>query len=71
MVHSETKKVRLTPERADRLRELAEEMDTTESDVLRLGLDLVERIRRRRRNVQGLIDLIEGDEPEKVRFELV
>lgn len=65
-----TKKVRLTRDRARRLSRLAREMHATESDVLRQGLDLVDRVRRRRANVEGLIALAQGKEPPRIRFEL-
>lgn len=70
MALSVTKKVRLSDERAAQLEHLADKLDMTESDVLRYGLDLVDRMEARRENVQKLIDLIDGEEPPKIRFHL-
>lgn len=66
-----TKRVRLTPSEADLLARLADEADVTESEVLREGIRLVERLERRATHVHELIAMAEGqDEPPKVRFEL-
>ena len=70
MATSVVKKVRLGPERARRLQRLARERSKTESQILREGLDLVERVRSRERNIEGLIRFLEGDEPPKIRFAL-
>lgn len=65
-----TKKVRLTRQEASILSELAERFDGSESEALREGLRLQDRMRRRADNMGALIDLIQEDEPEKIRFEL-
>lgn len=70
MAKTTTKKVRLGAERARRLKALAEDSGTTESEILRYGIDLVDRIRARRANVEDLIALANGPEPPKVPFEL-
>lgn len=70
MAKTTTKKVRLGTERALRLKALAEDAGTTESEILRYGIDLVDRIRARRENIEHLIALANGPEPPKVRFEL-
>ncbi len=70
VARSVTKKVRMTPERADRLAELAETLGTSESEVLRQGLAMVERVKARHENIHRLIDLARGEEPEKIRFPL-
>lgn len=70
MALTATKRVRLSEERARRLERLAERLGLTESDVIRYGLDLVERVERRRQNVEKLIDLIDGEEPPKIRFRM-
>lgn len=63
-----TKKVRFSPESARRLERLAREMDMTESDVLRHGLHLIERVRDRRAAVDRLIALAEGETWTKTPF---
>lgn len=63
-----TKKVRFSPESARRLERLAREMDMTESDVLRHGLQLVERVRDRQAAVDALIQMAEGESWTKTRF---
>lgn len=65
-----TKKVRLTDGEATLLSSLADQGGQTESDVLRKGLRLQDRMRRRAENVGQLVELIEGEEPEKIRFPL-
>lgn len=65
-----TKKVRLTSAEAQLLATLADEEETTESDVLRRGLRLQDRMRRRADNIDALVELIEDEEPETVPFEL-
>lgn len=65
-----TKKIRLTPREAELLSELAEARGTNQSEVLRKGLRLVDRMRQRAENIDGLIELAQGEEPEKVRFKL-
>ena len=62
-----TKKVRFSPESARRLERLAREMDMTESDVLRHGLQLIERVRDRRAAVDDLIAMAEGETWSKTR----
>ena len=63
-----TKKVRFSPESARRLERLAREMEMTESDVLRHGLQLIERVRDRRAAVDALIGQAEGETWAKTRF---
>lgn len=65
-----TKKIRLTEAEADLLAELAEASDTSQSEVLRQGLRSVDRMRRRRENVDQLVALADIGDPEKIRFEL-
>lgn len=65
-----TKKVRLTDGEAALLSTLAQRRNQTESEVLRQGLRLQDRMRARAENVSQLVELIEGDEPEKIRFPL-
>ena len=62
-----TKKLRFSPESAARLERLAREMDMTESDVLRHGLALVERVRRRESAIEALVGLGEGETWTKER----
>lgn len=50
-----TKRVRLTPEEAEWLAEVAEDQGRTESDVLREGLRLVSQMHRRRKNLHLII----------------
>lgn len=62
---SVTKRVRLTPEEAERLAEVAEDRDCTESDVLREGLEIVSQMHRRRKNLPLIIreaELVPGPE---------
>lgn len=65
-----TKKVRMTEAEADLLERLAKQRGMNESEVLRYGVRLQERMATRARNIGQLIELVEGPEPEKVRFEL-
>lgn len=65
-----TKKVRLTDGEAALLRSLAEQRETTESEVLRQGLRLQQRMQRRAENIDQLLELAEGPDPEKIRFPL-
>ncbi len=68
---SVTKRVRLTPTEAETLEELAELQGTSQSEVLREGLRMQERIRKRQANVHKLIELAEGlDEYEKIPWEM-
>lgn len=64
-----TKKVRLTDGEAELLTSLAEERDVTESEVLRAGLRLQQRMRRRAENIDRLIELAEGSH-DKIPFRL-
>lgn len=64
------KKARFTPTEAASLERLARERGTTQSEVLRAGLRALLRVERRREHVDELVDLVSGEEPEKVRFEL-
>lgn len=60
-----TKRVRLTPEEAEWLAEVAEDRGCTESDVLREGLRLVSQMHRRRKNLPLIIreaELVPGPE---------
>lgn len=62
---SVTKRVRLTPEEAGWLAEVAEDQGRTESDVLREGLELVSTRHRRKKYVHLLIreaELVPGPE---------
>lgn len=63
MHDSVTKKVRLTPARAVRLRQLARESGVTERDIIRCGIELVERVRYRHQNMHELVQMAEGTEP--------
>lgn len=65
-----TKKLRLSPEGARRLERLAKEMDMTESDVLREGIHLVERVRNRRALVEQLVAMTEGETWTKTPYNL-
>lgn len=64
----------MAPQEAARLRSVARELNRSESDVIREGLALVERVRARRRSMRRLIELAEQDQqrgvPRKVRFGL-
>lgn len=66
----ETKKIRLTGAEADLLAELAQEHETSQSEILRQGLRAIDRMRHRQENIRQLIELAEADEPEKIGFEL-
>lgn len=60
-----TKRVRLTPEEAEWLAEVAEDQGRTESDVIREGLELVTTMHRRRKYIHLLIEdakLVPGPE---------
>lgn len=65
-----TKKVRLSRSEAARLRGLAQKKKTSESDVLREGLDLVERRQSRAEGFEALIQMIDGPPPKKTRLRL-
>lgn len=65
-----TKKLRLSPEGARKLERLAKEMDMTESDVMREGIRLLERVRDRKAAVDDLVALAEGETWTKARFPL-
>jgi hypothetical protein len=65
-----TKKVRLTDGEADLLTDLAADADVTESEILRHGLRLQARMRRRAENIDRLTSLAEDGEPDKIRFPL-
>ena len=68
VVASTMVRVRLSPEDRKALARLAKDRKTTESAVLREGIRLQERARRRRDGMQGLIDMIEGPEPKTIRW---
>lgn len=59
---------------AKRLRRLARDLGRTESDVIRDGIDLVERRERRARAVEDLIAMITPEElanpPKTIKFRL-
>lgn len=68
---STVKKLRLDDRRLRSLERLARDLRVTESEVLREGLDLVERRERRKKGVEKLIAFLgEAPEPPKVRFRL-
>jgi hypothetical protein len=70
MAASAIRKVRLSPDDVKALRRVARAEKTTESDVLRRGIQMQYRVVQRRKAVQGLIDMIEGPEPAKLRFRM-
>ena len=55
------KKVRLTRAQAKRLQKLAKQIGVTESDVLRRGVELVEKNARREAALQKLVEWAEKD----------
>lgn len=64
-----TKKFRVDKRRAGKLARLARELDVTESDIVRRGIDLVAKIEARRRNVEKLIQILgDAPEPPKARY---
>jgi hypothetical protein len=65
-----TKKVRLTDGEAGLLATLAEDEEVTESQILRRGLRIQDRMRRRAANIDRLTALAEDEEPETIRFPL-
>jgi hypothetical protein len=65
-----TKKVRLTDGEAGLLATLAEDEEVTESQILRRGLRIQDRMRRRAANIDRLTALAGDEEPEKIRFPL-
>lgn len=70
MGHTTTKKVRLKPVDTERLARLAKITNSSESDVLRQGLDLVDQMVRRERGIERLKELtsIRGSEKERYAF---
>jgi predicted DNA-binding protein len=70
MGRSVMKRVRMSPERAERLAELAGRTGKTESELIREGLDLVENRERQKVAVEELIGLAQGEPPQKIRFRL-
>jgi predicted DNA-binding protein len=70
MGRSVMKRVRMSPERAERLAELAGRTGKTESELIREGLDLVENRERQKIAVEELIGLVQGEPPQKIRFRL-
>lgn len=70
MVRSITKRVRMSPSEARRLARLARREHRSESEILREGLDLVERRKDRDRGLKQLIAMIDGPEPPKIRWGL-
>lgn len=69
MAASEIRKVRLKPEDLKALRRVAKDGKTTESEILRRGIHLQDRVVRRRKAAQGLIAMIEGPEPKKIYWQ--
>jgi hypothetical protein len=65
-----TKRVRLEAHRAKIVERIARTEDKSESDVLREGIDLLERVRARRANVPSLLEFIREPAPPKTRFAL-
>ena len=69
-----TKRFRLSRQKAKLLAELARRQKRTESDVIREGIELVqerdELQKARREAAEGLIAMIEGPEPKKIRFRM-
>lgn len=64
-----TKKFRVDKRRAGTLARLARELDVTESDIVRRGIDLVAKVEARRQNVEKLIHILgDAPEPPKVRY---
>lgn len=63
------KKARLTPSEAETLERLAGTLDITQSEAIRRGIRALLRMEQRAENIDQLIDLIDGDEPDKLRFE--
>jgi predicted DNA-binding protein len=70
MGRSVMKRVRMSPERVERLAKLAERTGKTESELIREGLDLVENRERQKIAVEELIGLVQGEPPQKIRFRL-
>lgn len=68
MGHTTTKKVRLKAADTARLARLAELMHSTESEVLRQGLDLVDQMVRRERGIERLKELAVIRGPDKERY---
>lgn len=66
---TETKKVRLGHLAAKWLEETARREDKTESDILREGLLLAERVRARQAALEGMLEFVD-DAPGKETFEL-
>lgn len=69
-VASTVKKFRFSEDYARKLRRIAKHEGVTESDVVRRGIDLQQRVIDRRKAVEGLIAMIDGPEPKKLRFRL-
>jgi hypothetical protein len=74
MERSVTKQVRLTPQEAGRLAQMAQALGRSESDILRDGLqEAEERLRRldaRRRHIQGLVRLARDVPGTSIPFRL-
>lgn len=68
MGYMPTKKVRLNRADAAKLERLAELMRSSESEVLRQGLDLVDRLVRREQGIERLKELAAIRGPEKERY---
>lgn len=67
---TETKKVRLGPRAAKWLEETARREEKNESDILREGLLLAERIRARGAALEDLLEFVDDGAPDKETFEL-
>ena len=64
------KKVRLTPAQARDLDRLARALRVTESDILREGIEAARQRDRRRRAVEEMIRMTEGESYRKIPFSL-
>lgn len=55
---------------AKALEDLARDLDVSQSSLLREGARYLLNLRARRANIESLIDLIDGEEPPKIRFRM-
>lgn len=67
---SAIRKVRLDDDHVKALRRVAKKRGVTESDVLRRGIQLQDRVLRRAEAIERLISMIEGPEPKKARWRM-
>lgn len=65
-----TKRFRIEPERAQIVERIAKKENKTESEVLREGIDLLQRVRARKEHVPALLDYVKDFEPPKEKFRL-